>query len=219
MRHMQQAPLHILEDVILTSAVTMQGVKDLKELLRTTLTNKELFPNMARSVPTTWMKLVASVKKHSAHLKLDWSTYRDLALSCKFPDDDQDMKLKEATRYFHSIGLLLYLEDILPDSVFLNPSRLMNILKLTIRHDISKLLVKPNSIKRNIKKLVQVFQTSGIMHAKLLPLFLSIRVAELNAFLNQNLAASPLRVVREQELKALKQLQTEHVSNIFEITH
>lgn len=131
----------ILSPVLPISCWDRCQVRRLREKLLSVAEHREIFPNLHRVLPRSWLVLEElHFQPQAQQLWLSWWDSARLGLQAGLTED----RLQSALSYLHESGKLLYFEEhlTLRDYVFHNLPRLIGILNVFCQQDTTVLLQK-----------------------------------------------------------------------------
>ena len=131
---------HVYDRVMPVSSLNMNGMDAMLQSIEEMATQKEIFPNVLRSIPSLWGEVENYLEDRGYAMKvpvLPWSEYFE-QVTKKF-----GMKhlMGNITQYLHDIGKVVWFAEhpTLKEFVFLRPSWIMECLGPIFRHDIKVL--------------------------------------------------------------------------------
>ena len=137
---------HVCHPIIRISSLTREPgqVNQLK------MTIEDLVQDQQYNVPLSWFKMKETLKE-TKKAWLDWRTVQDKA---KHVGIRHKGKLRAALQFFHSIGELVYFEEV-PDFIVIDPQWLIDML--------SRVITIPSHYRR-INKHWEILETEALLH-------------------------------------------------------
>lgn len=127
----------VQSQVIATSAAKFNGFDKLRDAIEILASDKKLFPNVMRVIPTFWLDVETYLEKKGNSMSIpvmEWESY------CKEVTQKFGMRhlLKAITQYLHETGKVVWFSNValLKNYVFLRPSWLFETMQQIFRHDL-----------------------------------------------------------------------------------
>ncbi|XP_066267700.1 malignant fibrous histiocytoma-amplified sequence 1 homolog [Branchiostoma lanceolatum] len=166
--------------VPVSSAADLEGIQYLKQVILNYAVNKELFPEVGRSIPKAWADTEACVERKAEELSFPYMTWDAFTALMKqsVPNLRPESRIKTVAQYLHDTGKILWYSEIdsLNKHVFLKPASLVDIFRKVFRHDLETFLDYESDPRyraaeitpAEFQKMKNDLVNRGVLHTKLL---------------------------------------------------
>lgn len=212
---LRDQPYRLACEPVVTSSRTLEGLDHLAAVLAGEA-ESELEASASREVvPKTWCLLSDLVlrRRRQGTVIVSWADFEQLKGSAGFARD-AEVNFRQAVRYLSSTGVVLWFPDILPDTVFISPQWIIELLLLCFRHDYDALYATAakdlreagcQSSAKAFRAGIKDLQENGRLSQSLLADLLALRVAEVHSAIEDPATTDRVRRVLQAESDGLRQ--------------
>nr|XP_031360800.1 malignant fibrous histiocytoma-amplified sequence 1-like [Lonchura striata domestica] len=143
LKEMESCTLTIL-NLVAVNCTDHRDIRKLKAIILKHVKNEELFPEVVRVLPPVYRQVEAAIvdiaqsEEMAEHGMMDLQYLLSKLSQCEHLASLDRELLQDILRYLHRIGLVVWYEEIkhLENTVFLQPTFLITMFKLLVRHQL-----------------------------------------------------------------------------------